>query len=379
MWRGRGNKAEVVVVLAEGKEEEEEERVGVERTLAATAAAAGKPHGAERRRGGGKGSNSQCERTDGTRRGRGGEEEKEKKVWSVFRSAEASATQPVPPSPIMTFWRLRLWRGRGRQGRRRWHQLQLQPLHDLSLICWCLCLAAMFVPPIARASRPDASLCPLSEYIDDNEETVREFFECPGLEDPPNYRACCEEKCCPIVDSVLQVRRRCLRVFFPTALQFSAPFRFPCIIWRLCLQGTTCMARFLLSSFFPSFVHSKMEMDPRAFLSSSSFFFFSLPLPIALCTIQRPSIESISMQRERKEEWVPPPHPSFPFPTLSSSSPGFPPHLNRNCREKSGPHTNGLGRGHVVVCVERERSENGRKRLPEYAMHAAAPSVYRTL
>ena len=67
-------------------------------------------------------------------------------------------------------------------------------------------LLIMFVPPMARASRPDASLCPLSEYIDDNEETVREFFECPGLEDPPNYRACCEEKCCPVVDSVLQVR-----------------------------------------------------------------------------------------------------------------------------------------------------------------------------
>ncbi len=58
---------------------------------------------------------------------------------------------------------------------------------------------------MASASRPDATLCPLSEYIDDNEETVREFFECPGMEDPPGHVACCEERCCPMVDSVLQV------------------------------------------------------------------------------------------------------------------------------------------------------------------------------
>ncbi len=34
---------------------------------------------------------------------------------------------------------------------------------------------------------PDAVLCPLSEYIDDEDETVREYFECPGPEDPHDY------------------------------------------------------------------------------------------------------------------------------------------------------------------------------------------------
>jgi len=53
---------------------------------------------------------------------------------------------------------------------------------------------------------PDKTLCPLSEYIDDSDEVVREFFECPGLDDPPDRRACCEESCCPEVDSVLQVQ-----------------------------------------------------------------------------------------------------------------------------------------------------------------------------
>ena len=61
------------------------------------------------------------------------------------------------------------------------------------------------IRPCLATDKPDTVLCPLSEYIDDNDETVREFFECPGMEDPPNHRMCCDEKCCPLVDSVLQV------------------------------------------------------------------------------------------------------------------------------------------------------------------------------
>ncbi len=87
-----------------------------------------------------------------------------------------------------------------------------------------LFLFLLLLSPPASSSRPDASLCPLSEYIDDNEETVREFFECPGLEDPPNYRACCEEKCCPVVDSVLQVRER-ERECAPILCYAQRPFR----------------------------------------------------------------------------------------------------------------------------------------------------------
>lgn len=57
----------------------------------------------------------------------------------------------------------------------------------------------------AADERPDAVLCPLSEYIDDNEQVVKEYFECPGHGDPSNHRNCCEDKCCPMVDSVLQL------------------------------------------------------------------------------------------------------------------------------------------------------------------------------
>ena len=57
------------------------------------------------------------------------------------------------------------------------------------------------------AYNPDAVLCPLNEYIDDEDQTVREFFECPGPEDPADFKVCCEEACCQLkhVDSILGV------------------------------------------------------------------------------------------------------------------------------------------------------------------------------
>lgn len=61
---------------------------------------------------------------------------------------------------------------------------------------------------LASAYNPDAVLCPLSEYIDDEGESVKEFYECPGPENPPEYTVCCEEgKCCQMthVDSILGV------------------------------------------------------------------------------------------------------------------------------------------------------------------------------
>ena len=69
------------------------------------------------------------------------------------------------------------------------------------------CISSVFLMASAYAVGPrDAVLCPLNEYIDDNDETVREYFECPGLDDPPSHTLCCEDKCCAMVDSVLQVQ-----------------------------------------------------------------------------------------------------------------------------------------------------------------------------
>ena len=125
---------------------------------------------------------------------------------SVSRDGERRA-DTVPPTPqgISAGQQTRLTRRRRRGNRGGFlHGGNGNPLWlllpSLLLAVTPMCLASI------TSSRPDTVLCPLSEYIDDNDETVREFFECPGLEDPPNHRMCCEEKCCPLVDSVLQVR-----------------------------------------------------------------------------------------------------------------------------------------------------------------------------
>jgi len=53
---------------------------------------------------------------------------------------------------------------------------------------------------------PNAVLCPLSEYIDEDDQIVSEFYECPSPGEPESHTRCCEiEKCCKFehIDSVL--------------------------------------------------------------------------------------------------------------------------------------------------------------------------------
>jgi len=87
-------------------------------------------------------------------------------------------------------------------------------------------LVALLAPSPAAAAAtsepPDKTLCPLSEYIDDSDEVVREFFECPGLDDPPDSRACCDERCCAVVDSVLQVTTAVHALTYKTILFFKS-------------------------------------------------------------------------------------------------------------------------------------------------------------
>lgn len=49
----------------------------------------------------------------------------------------------------------------------------------LRVIVFCLMLSAS---RSSTASKSDTVLCPVSEYIDDQDKTVTEFFECPGAE-----------------------------------------------------------------------------------------------------------------------------------------------------------------------------------------------------
>jgi len=73
-----------------------------------------------------------------------------------------------------------------------------------------------FILAFAKSSfgyHPDAVLCPLSDYyIDDEDQPVREYYECPGPDDPIDFKTCCardgaEDKCCQLkhVDSILGV------------------------------------------------------------------------------------------------------------------------------------------------------------------------------
>ena len=60
----------------------------------------------------------------------------------------------------------------------------------------------------------DMTFCPVegSDYLDSSSSDqepreVREFFECPGPDDPPSHTVCCAAKCCSlqVIDSVLRV------------------------------------------------------------------------------------------------------------------------------------------------------------------------------
>jgi len=54
------------------------------------------------------------------------------------------------------------------------------------------------------------NFCPVegSDYFDKPEgNIIKEYFECPGAEDPPEHTVCCGQSCCPLthIDSVLRV------------------------------------------------------------------------------------------------------------------------------------------------------------------------------
>jgi len=56
-------------------------------------------------------------------------------------------------------------------------------------------------------SKKSAHFCPIGTeyYVEDTNETIQEFIECPGPDDPPHFTLCCPGKCCEleVVDSLL--------------------------------------------------------------------------------------------------------------------------------------------------------------------------------
>ena len=147
-----------------------------------------------------------------------------------------------------------------------------------SSVIYYACVAALLLAtaPRVRAERPDSQLCPLNEYIDDSDQTVQEFFECPGLEDPPDYKVCCDEKCCPLVeiDSVLRVDIRIAMIISLTVIGVCVAlgvtlvlccFISSCPLYDVCMGGWSWReserppkdfpASFMGSGYVPSDMH----------------------------------------------------------------------------------------------------------------------------
>ena len=131
----------------------------------------------------------------------------------------------------------------------------------------------------AWASRPeDTVLCPLNEYIDDNDETVREFFECPGRENPPDHTICCEEKCCPMIqlDSVLKVDIRIAMIISLTVIVvciLAGVILVLCCFMSSCPMYDTCAGSWGKGeprnppAFFNGYVPGEMPPHPMATLN----------------------------------------------------------------------------------------------------------------
>jgi len=53
-----------------------------------------------------------------------------------------------------------------------------------------------------------ANFCPVegTDYMTDG-NMIKEYFECPGADDPLDHTICCGQSCCPVrhIDSVMQV------------------------------------------------------------------------------------------------------------------------------------------------------------------------------
>jgi len=100
----------------------------------------------------------------------------------------------------------------------------------------------------SASSNPPAAFCPVAgaEYYDkENDETIQEYFECPGPDDPPNFTRCCDEKCCTLrhIDSVMGLD-------LPIAIALSVSVIIICIVlgitiivccfWSPCPMYDTC-------------------------------------------------------------------------------------------------------------------------------------------
>jgi len=93
-----------------------------------------------------------------------------------------------------------------------------------------------------------ASFCQVegSDYYDKPDgKTIKEYFECPGPDDPPDHTVCCEQNCCPVrhIDSVMNVDIRVAMVISITVILISITTGVTliiCCFWSDCPLYDTC-------------------------------------------------------------------------------------------------------------------------------------------
>lgn len=66
----------------------------------------------------------------------------------------------------------------------------------------------VLLPTLSMGDTTNFCLVKGGDYYDkQNDKTIKEYFECPGPEDPADHTICCDQKCCPLrhIDSVMKV------------------------------------------------------------------------------------------------------------------------------------------------------------------------------
>jgi len=111
-------------------------------------------------------------------------------------------------------------------------------------LCYLPCLVVMLVSCVSCTT----TFCPVegSDYYDKPEgRTIKEYFECPGPDDPSDHTICCDQHCCPVrhIDSVLRIDIRWAMVISITVILISITTGITliiCCFWSNCPLYDTC-------------------------------------------------------------------------------------------------------------------------------------------
>jgi len=114
------------------------------------------------------------------------------------------------------------------------------------------------------------SFCPMedSDYYDKpGGKTIKEYYECPGPEDPLDHTICCEkESCCPVkhIDSVLRVDIRVAMAISITVIIISITTGITlivCCFWSSCPLYDTCAGGYKRRDILPFGTYEGSDTD----------------------------------------------------------------------------------------------------------------------